>query len=81
MPHVGFFGPWYGEFGWELLTWQAFCRKKAKEFDHVYVSSFPGMEALYKDFARFIPHRHATRALDWRDISNIDYDIKRFEKK
>lgn len=71
-----FFGPWYGELGWELHTWQAYCRAEAKKFDKVYVSSFASMEPLYWDFANeFIPHRHPSRALDWRDISAIDYDM------
>jgi len=71
-----FFGPWYGELGWELMTWQAYCRAEAKKYDKVYVSSFASMEPLYWDFAdEFIPHRHPTRALDWRDISSIDYDM------
>jgi hypothetical protein len=71
-----FFGPWYGELGWELLTWQAFCRAEAKKYDKVYVSSFSSMEPLYWDFAdEFIPHRHPSGALDWRDISGIDYDM------
>jgi len=34
------------------------------------------MGPLYQDFAdEFMPHRHPSRALDWRDISNVDYDI------
>jgi len=71
-----FMGPWYGELGWELHTWQAYCRAEAKKFDKVCVSSFPSMEPLYQDFAdEFIPHRHPTRALDWRDLSEIDYDM------
>ena len=72
---IAYFGPWFGEFGWELLTWQGFCRAKSQEYDKVYVCSFPDMEFLYKDFAEFIPHTHTKRALDWKDISTIDYDL------
>lgn len=72
---VAFMGPWYGELGWELLTWQAYCRHRAKEFDKVYVSSFPDMKALYEDFATFIPHAHPVRALDWHDLSCVAYTI------
>lgn len=69
---VAFFGPWIGEFGWELMTWQSFCRQEARRFDHAYVCSFPDMKPLYSDFADFIPHSHPTRALDWQKQENID---------
>jgi len=69
---VAFFGPWIGEFGWELMTWQAWCRKKSREFDKSYVCSFPDMEPLYKDFAEFIPHDHEGRALDWHKVENME---------
>ena len=72
---VAYMGPWTGEFGWELLTWQAFCRKRAKEFDKSYVSSFPDVAALYEDFATFIPHNHPGRGLDWRDLSRIEFTV------
>jgi len=72
---VAFFGPWYGEFGWELMTWQAYARNRAQEFDKVYVCSFPDMAPLYEDFAEFIPHKHPTRALDWQDITGIEYSM------
>lgn len=69
---VAFFGPWIGEFGWELLTWQAWCRQEAKKYEKVYCCSFPDMEPLYRDFAEFIPHNHKTRALDWHKQENMD---------
>ncbi|MBA7699602.1 hypothetical protein ES703_108300 [subsurface metagenome] len=73
MRKVAFFGPWVGEFGWELMTWQAWCRKKSREFDKSYVCSFPDMEPLYKDFAdEFVPHDHEGRALDWDKPENMD---------
>jgi len=51
-----FAGPWVGEFGWELFTWQAYLRKIAKTYDHVTVCSRPGREFLYQDFAdQFVP--------------------------
>lgn len=50
-------GPWLGEFGWELMSWQAFVRKAAKGYDEVYVCSREGHEPLYRDFCKqFIPH-------------------------
>ena len=72
---VAFMGPWIGEFGWELLTWQGFCRAKSASYDKTYVCSFPETEYLYKDFATFIAHNHPRRALDWQDISKVEYTI------
>ena len=75
---VAFFGPWIGEFGWELMAWQAWCRAKSREFDKSYVCSFPDMAALYTDFATFIPHDHEGRALDWHkeeNYSKAKYDL------
>lgn len=45
-------GPWVGEFGWELMSWQGFVRAKANEekFESVTVAGPPGHEALYADF-------------------------------
>ena len=72
MSKVAFFGAFVGEFGWELCTWQAWCRKKSREFDFSYACSFPDMEPLYKDFATFIPHDHEGRALDWHKPENME---------
>lgn len=50
-------GPWLGEFGWELMSWQALVRKAAQRYDDVYVCSREGHEPLYKDYCgHFIPH-------------------------
>jgi len=50
-------GPWTGEFGWEVMSWQGYIRKLAPQYDEVIVSSFVGNEALYADFAhKYIPH-------------------------
>src|SRR3972149_6875834 len=69
---VALFGPWIGEFGWELMTWQAWCRKESKKYDKAYVCSFPDMKPLYEDFAHFIPHNQKGRALDWQKKENVD---------
>lgn len=51
-------GPWVGEFGWELMSWQGLLRKSANEYDEVVVCAREGHEPLYKDFATtFIPHQ------------------------
>lgn len=78
MPQVVFFGPWIGEFGWEIATWQAWCRREAKKYDKVYVCSFPDMEALYKDFATFIPHRHTKRHVVWASREGVKYSGIRY---
>lgn len=50
-------GPWLGEFGWELMSWQGYIRKRAKEFDEVYVCGPAASQALYSDFVtRYIPY-------------------------
>ena len=52
-----FFGPWVGEFGHEVAWWQGWCRREAKKFKHVIVSSYPGSMDMYEDFANELrPH-------------------------
>ncbi len=74
---VAFFGPWVGEFGWELMTWQAWCRQQAKKFKKAYACSFPDMGYLYEDFATFVPHSYKKRYLDWTKVNEMDiqYEI------
>lgn len=49
-------GPWVGEFGWELMSWQGLVRKAASGYDEVWVCGPPGHEALYSDFRpQYIP--------------------------
>lgn len=49
-------GPWIGEFGWELFTWQGYIRSIAPEYKRVIVSSRAGHEFLYEDFVdEFVP--------------------------
>ena len=46
------FGPWIGELGWELTSWQGWVRKlcdtEYKDWDK-YVVGFPGRDCLYQD--------------------------------
>jgi len=50
------FGPWVGEFGWELFAWQGHIRQIAKSFDFVIVIGRPGNNFLYNDFSDiFVP--------------------------
>ena len=57
------FEPWIGEFGWELMAWQARCRKIARDYDKAVTCSFEGMEALYKDFSEFLTHDRPNRSV------------------
>lgn len=41
-------GPWNGEFGWELCSWNPFIRHEARHFKHVIVETVPGSEYLYE---------------------------------
>jgi len=43
-------GPWVGEFGWELFTWQGLARHISKEYSKVIVAGKKGNEFLYEDF-------------------------------
>jgi len=45
-----FIGPFIGEFGHELFSWQAYMREYAKTFDHVVVASRKEYKFLYEDF-------------------------------
>lgn len=54
-----FAGPWVGEFGWELFCWQGIVRHivQSGQYSEVVVSSRPGHDVLYQDFAdEFIPY-------------------------
>ena len=46
-----FAGPWLGEFGWELMSWQGFVRKLSRNYSKTMVFCPQGREALYADFA------------------------------
>jgi hypothetical protein len=41
-------GPWTGEWGWELASWNPSIRHIAQDYDHVTVEIQPGMEYLYE---------------------------------
>lgn len=51
------FGPWVGEFGWELFSWQAHCRAISRKYDFCIVISRPGNSYLYSDFCDlYVPY-------------------------
>lgn len=51
------FGPWFGEFGWEIMRWQAFGRWLAQnEGIEIIASSYIDRQFLYEYASVFIPH-------------------------
>lgn len=73
---VAFFGPYLGEFGWELYWWNPYCRAIAKQekFGKVYACSFGGMQPLYEDFAdEFVPHGFGQRLLKCAEADGLRY--------
>jgi hypothetical protein len=65
---IAFAGPWIGEFGWEIMTWVPYLRKLSHDYDKMYISTFPGVEALYSGFhceIEFMPRGHDCRLDEW----------------
>ena len=54
-----FFGPFFGEFGWEASFWHGWvrkmCRKKYRSYRKI-AASYPGREPFYPDVDEFWPH-------------------------
>ena len=48
MSKVLYAGPWRGEFGWELCSWNPLVRKIAKGFDHIIVEGPSTSKYLYE---------------------------------
>ena len=72
-----FFGPFIGEFGWELLYWQGWvkkvCREKYKDYKKI-VCSFDGRQVFYPDVDEFW-------SLPKMDISSKNYITDFWEQK
>ena len=52
------FGPFLGEFGWELCYWQGWVRKFSKFYSNskIFIASHPKSYPLYHDYVyKFIP--------------------------
>ena len=74
------FGPFIGEFGWELVHWHGWLRKIKKNFlshEKLIVASFPGRYPLYEFADEFIPlpewylkNKFSERGyfIDWEDF-------------
>src|SRR5262249_12563050 len=41
-------GPFAGEFGWELMQWQGFVRRRRPHYKQVHVLTYPGRDYLYE---------------------------------
>jgi len=54
-----FFGPFFGELGWELAYWHGWvkkmCREKYRSYRKI-AASYPGREPFYPDVDEFWPH-------------------------
>ena len=44
-------GPWIGEFGHEIMVWQAYLRGIAKNYDYIVICGPKGHFGMYSDFA------------------------------
>ena len=73
------FPPWYGELGWEIMTWVPMLRRQARGHDQVVATSFAGMGPLYADFAtEFCTHGQPNRSLDYPKRYRIEGDHIRY---
>jgi hypothetical protein len=63
-----FFGPFIGEFGWEILWWQGWvrrvCLNEFKDYRKI-VSSFPGRSILYPYADDYWPHPEHIEKLNY----------------
>jgi hypothetical protein len=74
-------GPWIGEFGWEV-AWSGICRKKAKNYDYVVVSSFNTSYPFYSDFCDYFIAHNYQGVSDLYSMKNITKEIQiQFSKK
>lgn len=51
MSNVLYAGPWAGEFGWELCSWNPLVRKLGRRYERVVVEGPASSSYLYEDFA------------------------------
>lgn len=74
-------GPFCGEFGWEIMTWQAHLRAIAPDYDEVIVCCPPNHTALYADFAStFVEYDPTTvKANMWMNEVHDDHALRFFK--
>ncbi len=66
------------DFGWEIMTWQAYLRAIARDYDRVVVAGPANSEALYADFADNY-FNYDVPSLTANMWMNEDYDQKAVE--
>lgn len=73
-----FAGPFCGEFGWEVMTWQSYLRGISPQYDYIVVCGPTDHEVMYSDFCdKYVSYDAPTLKADmWR---NTSYDAKGFE--
>ena len=68
-------GPWVGEFGWELMSWQGLVRRAAERYEEVWVCGPAGHEALYADLRmQYIPINPVGTKDCWRITPDPSFD-------
>ena len=68
-------GPWCGEFGWELLSWQGFIRRASEKYDEIWICGPAGHEALYADIKmQYIPINPVGTKDCWRIAPQPPFD-------
>ena len=75
------FGPWVGEFGWEMFSWQAYCRSIARRYDMSIAISRPQNEYLYRDFCDlFLPFSPPDAGVSDSHMNSActSFDVKAF---
>jgi hypothetical protein len=75
-------GPYAGEFGWELFSWQAYIRRLSKQYEKTIVCAPSGHDALYADFAsEYIPFDAAVGIRDCWWLANADVVVKKKQEE
>jgi len=69
-------GPWVGEFGWELMSWQGYLRKLSPAFDERIICAPAGHEFLYSDFSTgYVAYDHTgVRDCWWTRKGTADHE-------
>lgn len=75
-----FAGPFCGEFGWEVMTWQSYLRGISPEYDYIVVCGPTGHEAMYSDFCdKYVPYDAPTlKANMWMNETYDAEGLKHF---
>ena len=69
------FGPWVGEFGWELFECQSIIRKFSEKFDSVICSSLPANKILYGFLFTAPNYIQDPQNQSWKKYQNRLYSV------